>query len=1589
MWFSTLRTQQSSRRALLSSVLALASLQQVCARSQPQDIEEPGTVKQWEGLNLSLKTPWNAGPYILEILECAGLEEPEFYFTVLDLIASETIKVSESDKQMYESVVEHVEKHQLLDHRFIPTWKFCISLRETAPRIQAQYQYYLDNVNPPKGKNCPVWFDDGERQSCDPDDISKIKPSSAASAKSIAFDRLNKEDTRKGLATLYIDIIEKGFPKAYSEMTKAADKAGIAYKIRYKPSPSLKNPKPVGLSGYGVGLSLKKTDYLVIDDRDAKDGASAASGASSATESSATPSPTYKFRAPENLKPGEKRFPLWDLEDIDDPVRDLRDLLPLSQANIGDIGFKTANFITKSGIFPPDMLLKILSDYPKYAHTIGTMGGVLNEWVDEHGDNRETFVPAGYNIMFLNGIALDADEVTATNLLELMRRERHHGIQIRGLGLNQQETLDLIAHENITEAKHMPDRPRFDFREQEGEEDAIIWLNDIETDERYSDWPTSIQRILVPQYGGQLATIRKNIHTLVIPLDFSNREDLTVITERLGMLVSRDLALTVGIVPVVRNNLGSANSRIFRALLESYDIETALDYLKDGLNADKHGVRYPSPEYIHHVIKGRTLVEGAPDVSLSGVMESKEFQRRAQSAGAWEARFGVTTRPYPFVVNGIVDYFGDDWIRTLSNAFPADVERMQKAVEKGELTDENNIQDFLLDNPLIKRNPAIFPEDRKINLFNLADVFHSNPEIFDNLPHFPAKFVEEEETSSADVWIIGDFDTESGYNLLAEASKFQDSRPGISITAISNTGEKTNLQTVSALLHSLSRDLDVIRRPGLLQKIIEEVKPEKDFVDPKIDSQKALGDDAKTSGWAIPDKVAAEKFWREAAAVVERKFGVKPGQRAVLVNGRLLGPFDNGVSWTKDDLETLVRVELKARITPILTAAKTLGVLERLRAANYKAQLTSTVTDLLDGETPGLTNRRMNVRTNKYMKWKRGKTVLTAGDPIWSTFRFFVSLDPVSEVGQRWAPLLRVLMSMDGVGIYTFLNPMDNLREVPIKRYYRSVLSSQPKFDDNGDILEPKAQFIGLPDKTLYSLSMDVPPSWLVTPSETIHDLDNIKLQTFKERFGTSDLNATYVLKNILIEGHSRDTTRNEPSSGAQLELGTQQNPVMQDTIIMSNLGYFQFKSNPGHWQIRLKPGRSSDIFSIQSLGTSGYSTLNNAEDDVKDITLMSFNGVTLFPRLKRNKGYNNVDVLAPLGSTESTVEKAASFAEGLLSKLGLGKAKKEAAVTKAPAEINIFSVASGHLYERFLNIMMISVMRHTKHTVKFWFIENFLSPAFKDFLPIMAKEYNFDYELVTYKWPHWLRHQKEKQREIWGYKILFLDVLFPLNLDKIIFVDADQIVRTDLKELVDLDLEGAVYGFTPMCDSRTEIEGYRFWKQGYWKQMLGDLKYHISALFVVDLKVFRQLAAGDRLRQQYHQLSADPNSLSNLDQDLPNNMQRQLPIFSLPQDWLWCETWCSDESFKTAKTIDLCNNPMTKEPKLDRARRQIPEWTEYDDEVAALAKKVKAKGVENMREALVQKEALGEQEKATKEEKTEEKKEDKTPEAEKPKDEL
>ena len=926
----------------------------------------------------------------------------------------------------------------------------------------------------------------------------------------------------------------------------------------------------------------------------------------------------------------------------------------------------------------------------------------------------------------------------------------------------------------------------------------------------------------------------------------------------------------------------------------------------------------PNKAIFDAATKDRDTRPGKQTLSFEEVLEGEELESIIPRTLSYQNRLGVSGTDGTLFANGVPIARSETWTRDLSIQVSKDLQFVQQGVADGNINNDVWLPGLLLADAYERRNIFIVPEDEKdIRLVDMASTFGPRAAVLDTVPHLRSE--SDEASGSTHVVVVGDFDSNAGAKLLYAALAFKEEHKESELVLLHNP---ETLEFISTPTASTS------------VKLYRSLKENS-----KADATRVLTDLESSGVYESPvsETEAADISSRLGAQQsLAGDLGFFPGASGIIINGRAIGPIPNTIELTKSDFNQLSHYERKIRLTPIVHAVKDLG-LDKLSTPLDFAKICSLVSLSMVSDVPeGIFESRPPIRFNVFNNLRGAHSAITVSNAEDPTIQAVAVIDPTSEMAQRTAPVLKVLSKLGGVNVKIFLNPREQIKEIPIKRFYRYVLDPEPSFDSNGDLLEPRALFTGLPVEALLTLGMDVPSPWLVAPKESVHDLDNIKLSSLKE--GNRNVDAVYVLEHILIEGHSRDMTTMFPSRGVQLILGTEEDPHFSDTIVMANLGYFQFKGQPGVWEINLKPGRSQEIFNLDSVGEHGFSP--NIRDKSNEVALLSFQGKTLFPRLSRKAGYENDDVLAAAsrpssGSAMDYVSRGLNFASGILSG-GKGSSDGE-----RHADINIFSVASGHLYERMLNIMMLSVVRNTKHSVKFWFIEQFLSPSFKTFLPHMAREYGFSYEMVTYKWPHWLRGQQEKQREIWGYKILFLDVLFPLSLEKVIFVDADQIVRTDLYDLVNLDLEGAPYGFTPMGDSRKEMEGFRFWKQGYWKNFLRGLHYHISALYVVDLARFRALAAGDRLRGQYQTLSADPNSLSNLDQDLPNNMQFQIPIKSLPEDWLWCETWCSDESLARAKTIDLCNNPLTKEPKLDRARRQVPEWTAYDEEIAALAGRV------------------------------------------------
>ncbi|KAJ6624174.1 hypothetical protein B0H10DRAFT_1943373 [Mycena sp. CBHHK59/15] len=582
-------------------------------------------------------------------------------------------------------------------------------------------------------------------------------------------------------------------------------------------------------------------------------------------------------------------------------------------------------------------------------------------------------------------------------------------------------------------------------------------------------------------------------------------------------------------------------------------------------------------------------------------------------------------------------------------------------------------------------------------------------------------------------------------------------------SAFINTADSKTQPPISWLLsHLLAKNLHSKASPRRLLRALGLDDP----IPPSDGTQIPLSKDDLMDGVGIsgysPDNYAK---YLKSSRLIARDLQLAPGQQALIVNGRVIGPIPSG-DFLSADFKALESYELRRRAEAVTTALESIrpSLMQSDRASSANLiSMSASVLSVIQAPEPnggGIFQRNYRLLEDQYSSFQ-------FGDNSTALYQIAVLVEPLSEMAQKWSNLLEHLNG------------------------YRSEIQAQAIFE-------------GLPIEPIYTLVMDVPPSWLVRPREALCDLDNIQLGNLSPQ-GHS-LGAVFDLDYLVVEGHARDPLTNAPPRGPHRRL--------EALTIYPRLSRLPGKETEDVLDVPVEdpkvPGRLKDAVRVKSIF--------QAKDTDETATLVPVSG---------------------------------------------------------QADINIFTAASGLLYERFVSIMILSVLRNTNSTVKFWFIENFLSPSFLAYKFCSSTSYS-----------------------LW-----------------IIFVDADQIVRADLKELVDLDLHGAPYEYTPMGDDNVEMEGFRFW----W--------------LAAGLRFFQ-----DILRGQYQQLSADPGSLANLDQDLPNNLQWEVPIFSLHEDWLWRYSellqYSSKDRLHRAKTIDLCQNPLT-----------IPEWEEYDSEISRFSKKLAEEG--------------------------------------------
>ncbi|GAA5943995.1 Kre5p [Sporobolomyces koalae] len=1493
------------------------------------------------------------------------------------------------------ALLEHAATHSRLfrDHGLSQSVQLSLANRETTVTIEAMrriWQDRHDQISP--ARDCDSYIDVAGQRACSVDEfwnvvgdsqrldkVPIVLPAGFERPPVYQFDHMSPvgENDHLPRVVLYGSPVSPPFQSLFSFLyelsapkpvratatasgTVAPHPPRLQFVLRWKPNQRRSlEPKKLVLSGYGAALDIKKSDYLAIDDR------------------MQPPVP-------------EKGAPAAEL-----PGRETTSLAQVKKSDIPDLSIRTASFIATASD-PFKAFTSLTSSFPRIASQLASLAPDVDpQLLSEVSSNQLSSSLSQKPSFLLNGISLTEAQVDPFALLRLMRKERRHVTALQGLS---EHMTTKSAREILIEGGHkdtsatargvMPVEALgelFDATDRSEGGQVILWWNDLERDRRYKSWPTTVRDLLRPSHPGSMNLVARNLNNIVFCLDLSQPSSLVLVTRTVKQFINRGIPVRFGLVPLVTSVASPDSIENELALTLWYLVDAvgrgqAIRLLEDILEASPS--ERITPDLLRRAYTSLYLQsqhsESGPlspfELVMAGPAEAKDDRDRMALTRDYLDRLGVSLGGHAgldgcFFLNGAHFPIDEDFSQNLQKTLGQHLQFLQQKVYFGELTDEHDANSYFgsLPSTYERRNEFIFTsaEAHPPKLVNLLDAYDGI------MPDFVEKFYIDgssglnREKTQLDVeapaaivtmTIVADINELAGMQLVKAAMQLAGQNTSVRISIVHNPVEHYEahpwaLSNILYLLHHYDGFRDLL--PDELV----------DWIDlnltvggplPRHGKQWAFGNPLRPMlkyGVEESQSMDAQFFWEELQWFVH-KLGFQPGQNGIIINGRAVGPFPDK-SFGFSDLRTLLVYELDQRINSVVRAIQRTGfdlsLLSRSQQSRFYNLASSIVQQAyLPDPAAGLFGSPSTERSREYMDMEGEKALILNGNDVGALHEIAVVIDPATEIAQRWAPIIETLASLDTVHLRLYLNPSFALTELPIKRFYQYSLHRALSFDEeSGQEIQPTIRFEDIPEDTLLTFAIDTQQSWLAFPRTSVHDLDNIRLGDLPETLRNAGIEAAFELESLVVEGHAREIPSSKAPRGLQLELSSGaselENTSTIDTIVMANLGYFQFKASPGIWRLGLRPGKSSEIYEIESVGAQGWKSaaVSKTGDAVLVTTL---EGSTLYPRFQRRPGHESSELLSPESPRDEvkpiSLNQVLSRIRSMVPFLA-PTGTTDLVATAAKADINVFTVASGLLYERMAFLMVVSVMRHTKSSVKFWFIQNFLSPSFKAFIPHMAREYGFDYELVTYKWPHWLRDQKEKQRTIWGYKILFLDVLFPLELDRVIFVDSDQIVRADLQELIDLDLQGAPYAYAPMGNDREETKGYRFWEHGYWKQHLDGRPYHISALYVVDLDRFRQLAAGDRLRQQYQALTADPGSLANLDQDLPNNMQNTLPIFTLDRSWLWCETWCSDESLATAKTIDLCNNPKTKEQKLARARRLIPEWTVYDEEVSALARRI------------------------------------------------
>ena len=517
---------------------------------------QPSNLKKSVGINLYSK--WIQTPLYLEAAEFFGEESNTFFWDYFHAVRKRVLQKSvnesvfSSPKEQYD-IVEELAK-LLLPPSLRPLLLFSISLRSHSPTIAMFNQIALQSLGRKNPEKCSTFIElstlDSNSESFDRIHCSFESAQNAIESllqqpnADLVHPNIYRVDhtfpkavlgNREGndwpfsnvIAIVYGDLGLQKFYQVFDQLKLLADQGSI--NLYYRPFiPIPDRSEKVSLSGYGIELQIKSTEYKAQDDTRVK-------GEEGQLTEKLLKKDSEKISEIDgiNFEKLRQRFPdkVEKLNKmLDGLVEASKEIATLKIWELQELSLQTAKKVLQA---PKSEQLRLLRDitqnFPIYAKSLVKIS-VEQELRKEVERNQQQFMQQ-LNIgtrdtaLFINGMFFDMDSVDVFTLTHFLRQETRLVSGLHQILSDDHEQIRALLRLDISDDKN---DYQIDIRDS-----SVIYINDIENDKIYRNWPSSIQDLLRPTYPGMLRNVRKNLYHLVLVVDPGKKEayDIIKLTE--------------------------------------------------------------------------------------------------------------------------------------------------------------------------------------------------------------------------------------------------------------------------------------------------------------------------------------------------------------------------------------------------------------------------------------------------------------------------------------------------------------------------------------------------------------------------------------------------------------------------------------------------------------------------------------------------------------------------------------------------------------------------------------------------------------------------------------------------------------------------------------------------------------------------------------------------------------------------------------------------------------------------------------------------------------------------------------------------